>query len=190
MAAVGTDHLYKKVELAGDGVDPYSRCMGSISEPHLLTHEGKMFHVTSKITGLVDTASADILIKVPASTHPHFQRTRTNVGAGDVDIISYEGSTVSADGTPLSVHNTNRNSILTPVTEIYSAPTVTGLGTEIHTLWIPPTGVGIGQSQIGLAGAEAGEEWILKPNTNYIHRVTNESGSTISVWFEFLFYEF
>jgi hypothetical protein len=189
MSQAGQDHLYKKVELAGPGVDPYTGCQGYISEPHLLTHQGKMFHTTLKLTGLIDAAVASILIRPPAGAYTHIHKTRTSVGSGDVDIISYENAAVSADGTPVLVHNTNRASSILPQTEIFSAPTITDPGDPIHALWIPPTGAGLGMSQQGLAGAEMGEEWILVPEVNYIHQITNNSGDTISVWFEFLFYE-
>lgn len=186
---VGTDHLYPKVELAGTGVDTFTGAQGVISEPHLLGHQGKMFHASIKVTGILDAGIENILFKVPAGVFPHLHKTRTNVGAGDVDIVSYEGTTVSADGAAVTVDNTNRNSSNTPDMTIFTGPTITGDGTEIHRLWLPPAGVGIGRSAIGLSGAEAGEEWVLKPATNYLHRLTNNSGSTISAWFEFLFYE-
>lgn len=185
----GQDHLYPKVELAGSSVDPQTGGIITITEPHALIHSGKMFHWAGKVTGLLNASAVDFLFKVPAATYPHIHRMRANVGAGDVDIQAFEGTTVSADGTPLVVDNLNRNSVITPDMTMFFNPTVTADGTEIHNIWIPPTSAGVGQSIQGVSGATAGEEWILKPSTNYLQRITNNSGSTISAWVEILFYE-
>lgn len=186
---VGTDHLYKKVELAGPGIDTLSGFPGIISSVHAHAHRGKVFHMAVKQTGLADTASAEFLIRVPAAIYPHVHRFRVNLSAGDVDIVQYEGATITAPGTPVSTFNTNRNSSNVPSTLIYGAPTVGADGTEIHRMWTPSMGTGIGQSQVGISDAEAGEEWILKPSTDYLMRITNNSGAALSFWAEMLWYE-
>lgn len=189
MAGVGTTHLYDKVELAGSSIDEFSGGLITITEPHALIHDGVVYHMSQKLTGIVNGASVDFLLKVPALTYPHIHKMRAAVGSGDVDFYSYEGTTVSADGTPITTDNLNRNSSNTASMLMFGSPTVTDVGTEIHNLWIPPTAAGVGQTQNGVSDAEAGEEWILKPSTNYLHRMTNNSGATISAWVEIMFYE-
>jgi hypothetical protein len=71
---------------------------------------------------------------------------------------------------------------------VFTDPTVTDTGTQIHHVWVPPTGAGVGSS-VGLSEVSFGEEWILKPSTDYILRITNGSGGAIDTWHEMLFYE-
>ena len=69
-------------------------------------------------------------------------------------------------------------------------PTITTTGVLIHTKWFEPTAAGVGPKPgVGLSDLANGEEWILKPNTSYLIRVTNNSGATIDLSFDFLWYE-
>ena len=167
--------------------DKYVHAVTVISEPHRLAHDGFMFHASKKETGILNAGVEECLF-ITGTKPVHLNRWRVESGGGDIDIDIYEGATVSANGTALSVHCTNRLALNTALTTLYDGPTVTDDGTLIHSQWVPPTSSGIGQSADG-AQAEAGEEWILAPNTNYLIRVTNNSGDTISIWEEYLFYE-
>ena len=169
--------------------DSYANALTTISEPHRLTHDGKVFHASGTFTGILDTTSVYMLLRTPASCFPHMHRMRLTVGAGDVYGKLFEAGTVIADGTPVTPVNTNRNSSNTPDLLLFAGPTVTGDGTELHDKWLPPTAAGVGQTHAGLSDAEAGEEWILKPSTDYLLKVTNDSGATITAQIELLWYE-
>lgn len=183
MATAGQDHLYKKVQLAGDGVDPYTDCVGAISEEHLMAHLGNMFHVSGKVT-LAAGASHSLLFRVPAFTYPHLSRVRLTTSQGDVDILSFEDSTITAPGALAPMFNTNRNSANTPGMQVYFQPTVSADGTQLHTLWAHPT-----QLETGISEVSKGEEWILKPDTDYLLRITNNNASAITHVPEILWYE-
>ncbi len=170
-------------------IDPVSGKLVVISEPHALIHAGKMFHMTQKITGIIDGATIEFLMRIPAGIYPHIHKMRTNVGSGDIDIVAYETPTVSDPGTIVPTHNVNRNSSNTPGMTFYGGPTFSAAGLEIHRIWIPPSATGQGGSAQGVSNADAGEEWILKPDTDYIQQFTNNSGDTISAWIEMLWYE-
>ena len=168
--------------------DAEGQALVIISEPHAMNHRGKAFHTTHKFTGVADAASVEILIKVGVD-ELHMNRFAVSVGSGDIDIFLFEGTTVSGDGTSLGEVCTNREAAATAITTFFHTPTVTGDGTQIAQHWIPPTGTGIGNSLTGVAGAENGEEWELDASTNYLHRITNNSGSTIDIFVEYLWYE-
>jgi len=160
-----------------------------IDEQHRMNHAGFMFHTSGKVIGMVD-ANVDDFLLVTGDIHPHIQLLNFDFGAGDIDIVSYEDTTTSNDGTPITaLLNTNRNSSITPLLTMFSAPTVTGVGTLLHTAWMPPVGTGIGQSASGISGGGNGEEWELKPNSKYMIRITNNSGSTIDYRYELRWYE-
>ena len=155
---------------------------------HRMNHEGFMHHASGKVTGMLDAGVHDFLISVGASP-AHLQNTDFSFGRGDIDVQIYEGTTTSADGSALSLFNTNRNSSKTPLTAVYTGPTVSAAGTLIHTAWIPPTATGTGLSANGFVQGGTGEEWELQPSTKYLVRLTNNSGATIDFRHEWLFYE-
>lgn len=169
--------------------DPITGKLVTISEPHELIHAGKMFHMTAKMTGIADAASVSFLLRVPAGVYPHMHVMRANVGSGDIDIVAYEGTAITAVGTPVPTKNVNRVSANTPEMLIYGNPTLGVDGEEIHRIWVPPTAAGQGKSIQGVSNAEAGEEWILNADTDYVQTLTNNSGDTIDAWFEMLWYE-
>ena len=119
----------------------------------------------------------------------HLNKMRISLGAGDVDILAYEGCTFSSAGTPLVKQNTNRNSSNASLADMSYTPTLTADGVLIHRIWAVPQGTGVGQSPQGLSNVDAGEEWILSPNTSYLFSITNNSGGPITVSYDFLWYE-
>jgi hypothetical protein len=170
--------------------DPYTHAVTVITDPHRLTHDGMVFHCSGKVTGIVDDASSDFLLVAPPVTPLHLHRARMTFGAGDVDLLAYEGVETSAQGAAVNpIFNLNRNSDNTPEMLITSNPTITAPGTLIHTQWAPPTAAGQGQSPQGIGDVDQGEEWILIPGEQYLIRVTNRSGGTITFAYEFMWFE-
>lgn len=168
--------------------DAYGSGTVVIDSVHENIHKGFVYHASNKFTTVANGASAELLLVVPALTFPHFHRFKCNTGAGNIDVYFFEGTTVSANGTQLTAGNINRNSSNTPDMDVYHTPTITGDGTQVAHHWSPPTGAGIGNT-IGVTDITNGEEWLLKPSTNYLIRITNNSGGSIDIWTEFLWYE-
>lgn len=162
-----------------------------IDHVHRMNHDGFVFHSSGKVAGMVDSNVDDFLLVTPASPEPHIQTFELRMGRGDIDILTYEGTTTSADGAAQSVLNTHRDraATQTPGTTLHIGPTVSAVGTLIHTQWLPPTATGTGLSGGGFVGEGAGEEWILKPSTKYLIRITNNSGATIDYRWEAVWYE-
>ena len=170
-------------------VDTISGALIVIPSLHKHGHAGNVYHVSQKLTGVTSGASVEFLIKVPADIYSHLHKHTASLGGGDVDFKAYEGPTTTADGTAIAATNTNRNSTNTPGAAFFHTPTTTADGTLIHTHWVPPAPTGQGRSQTGILDATSGEEWLLKPATNYLHRITNNGADTIDIWIEILFYE-
>jgi len=154
-----------------------------------LIDNGLVFYGSVKATGLTNGSTYDLLISVPSGYNMHLLKMRSNVGEGDVDIEMYEGTTTSADGSAGTPVDVNRVTANTANVGFYTGPTVTDAGTLIHTGWAVPTATGTGLSSAGVSNTEAGEEWVLKANTKYLYRITNNSGATIDHWHEGLWYE-
>lgn len=173
----------------GRKFDQFVHAVTTIDSLHRMTHDGFVYHASGKVTGMIADNVDDFLITTPALSFPHFQRLQITTGRGDIDMLVYEGATTSADGAAITVLNVNRNSANTPNAVFTSGPTVTDVGTLIHTQWTPPTATGVGQSPSGIVGETNGEEWILAPSTKYLIRITNNSGATIDYRYEMLWYE-
>lgn len=164
--------------------DRYAHAATMIAETHRMVHDGMFFHFDRRVAGIVNGASSDILLAVPAGVFPHLNTTLITTDTGGVDVKFYEGTTTSADGTAVSTFNRNRNSTNTPSTVITHTPTVTGVGTLIHDALIPAPA-----KDAGLISAAVNEEWVLKPSTKYLLRVTNNSGGNVEVVFDVAWYE-
>lgn len=169
--------------------DPYVNAMTVIQEQHRMVHDGFFFQTSGKQTAWLDATSKRFLIDVPAGAFPHIQSMVLNFGRGDIDFVAYEGATTSDDGTLIPEQNVNRISSNTPDILLYAEPTVTDQGTQLFTLWAPPTGTGTGQSANGVSGIGQASEWILNQSTKYLIVLTNNSGSTINWSYEFSWYE-
>jgi hypothetical protein len=176
------------IDAEADKFDNNSRCVSVIQEQHRLSHEGMVFHASGKVTGITNGSNQDFLLAVPAGVFPHLQRFNLHVGAGDIDVLIYEDTVTSDDGATNGELNVNRNSSITPSTVLTLGPTVTDIGTLLHTNWIPPTGAGVG-ARSGVLDVGNGEEWLLKPATKHLLRVTNNSGGSIDLRYEFVWYE-
>jgi hypothetical protein len=153
-----------------------------------MVHDGMFFHATNRIVGLANGASHDVLTAIPAAVFPHIRADLYTFEDTPVDIKTYEGTTTSADGTVIPVFNRNRNSANTPGLVLTHSPTVTDVGTLIHDRLVPSAGAGVGQKH-GSISAGFGEEWVFKPSTKYLVRLTNNAGAAIDITYELFWYE-
>lgn len=124
-------------------------------------------------TSLGVGADLDILLVTPSAPQfTHLQGVEITVDAGPDTMLIYEDTTVSANGTSLAANNRNRNSTRTAGLQVFHTPTVTGVGTEISSHRI----LGItNKSAVTHIGDV--DEWVLKPDTNYLIRFSNGSGA-------------
>ncbi len=168
--------------------DKYAHAVTAITEEHRLIHDGMGFTMTYKAAAVADEASSDILLVVPAGCYPHLRKFVTNATGGPLDAFLYEGTTASADGTALVETNNNRNSATTANMVVTHTPTVDPVGTQIDYALLP-TLTAIGSNVGGVKGPDIGEEWVLKPSTKYLLRVTNNSGGAVDVGWHLFWYE-
>lgn len=149
---------------------------------HHEIHEGEMFtasYVLPHGSELGNDTSFDMLVSTSTKI-PHLFGT-VSVG-GDAEILWYEGTTTTDDGTEITVYNMNRNSSEAPVEDVFYTPTIDTIGTLLQHVFTP----GGSGPQAGGGATRNTSEWLLKPSTKYLLRVTNRSGSAymLSVHFE------
>jgi hypothetical protein len=140
---------------------------------HQRNHDGraffayKMYPVSAKLAA---GASIDIAMAAPAGVYPHI--TIETLCLGDAELYIYEGSTTSG-GTPFTPISRNRNYAVSNPSQVAMvfAPTVTAVGTELDGQIVPG---GVGKKA---GGGDAGSlEYVLKPLTTYLFRLTNVNG--------------
>jgi len=151
-------------------VDPFHHALTVLDEEHSKIHQSKMFNIGARFT-IADAAGVlDLLGVVPAGLFPHFRSMVVSLDGGPFDIDFYEGTTVSALGTELLSYNANRNSAAIASMLVYSGPTVTTPGTLLEPV------LAAGTRRTGATGGDGSNEWILKESTNYMIRITNNTG--------------
>lgn len=140
---------------------------------HQRNHDGRAFYaykIAPDSAPLAALASIDIVLASPAGVYPHL--TVDGLCLGDAELYIYEGTSTNG-GTAFTPINRNRNYAISNPSEVAMVinPTITAVGTEIDAEIIP--GGGGKKSGGGTAGSL---EYVLKPLTNYLFRLTNVNG--------------
>jgi hypothetical protein len=143
---------------------------------HLRLHEGVayyVYHTHKDASRLAVGASINIAIAWPAGLEAHaFVDYQCG---GEAEIYAYESATTSG-GTAMTLHRRNR--IITTASQAAAVlnPTVTAVGTEFYSEIIT-SAEGQG-NRSGAGGRGISFEFILKPLTTYLFRLTNVNSSS------------
>lgn len=140
---------------------------------HQRNHDGRAYYaykIAPDTAKLASGSSINIVLASPSGVYPHV--TVDGMCLGDAELYIYEG-TVTTGGTAFTPVNRNRNYAVSNVSEVAMVinPTVTSVGTEIDAQIIPG---GAGKKSGG--GTAGSLEYVLKPLTNYMFRLTNVNG--------------
>ena len=170
-----------------DGTNPVSTTnpafVESIDYVHAQTHAGRFFSGSVYNSAVSNGANVDMLVQTGVqSFHAQFECS----SVGDATVRIYEGATFSGAGTGVTMSNHNRASVKTFVGTVTHTPTVTTTGTQINGTGLIPAGT---KQQATGAAFSFGNEFILLPSTNYLIRLTNDSGSTTKMHIGIMGYE-
>ena len=173
-------HTPKNIVTPNREVIPVS---ASIPYAVMQIHQGNGFSRSDLHEGLAAAGVHYHMIKTGANDI-HIEQLVVETSGAPVRLEYYEDSVVSADGTPEPVGNNNRTSDKVSTTSFYHQPTITDVGNSIGATLIPSV-----TNQGGGVGILLGGEWILKPNTNYLIKLTNNDNAAIDYTFTLFFYE-
>ena len=153
---------------------------------HQRNHDGRAYYaykIAPDSAKLADGASINIVLASPSGVFPHV--TVHGMCLGDAELYIYEG-TVTTGGTAFTPVNRNRNYAVSNVSEVAMVinPTVTSVGTELDAQIIPG---GTGKKSSG--GTAGSLEYVLKPLTNYLFRLTNVNGTAHAASLNLEWYE-
>lgn len=173
-------------------LDPTTHAQVAIDAEHHEIHEGHMWHAFDTDTDVDTGAPKEWLIVTPALNpdvsafgydnkdfrgyYVHFAGSL--ISDTDYTVQLFEDTEVSDNGVEVtSKYWRNRNRADTEILTVwYRDPTVTTDGTELENTTINTTTNPI-QSIGGIARTES--EWVLKPATNYLIRVTVTADNAI-----------
>jgi len=153
---------------------------------HQRNHDGRAFFaykIAPDSAPLAANASIDIVLASPSGVFPHV--TVDGMCLGDAELYIYEGASTTG-GTAFTPINRNRNYAVSNVSQVAMVinPTVTSVGTEIDAQIIPG---GVGKKSSGDAAGSL--EYVLKPLTNYLFRLTNVNGVAHAASLQIEWYE-
>lgn len=172
-------------EIAADHVHS---ALVAINTKHYEIHEGEFWHTQHSVV----VASEGVLeiYGMTGDKEVHFQDRFVQCidqlsGGIDVTGVLYEGTTVSANGVEIDWFNANRN---TEESELllfknYEGPTITADGTDIKR------GNRIIGDKKSASTAVITSEYIMKKNTGYLLRFTNNSTSAVEIVIDWGIYE-
>ena len=153
---------------------------------HQRNHDGRGYYaykIAPDSSPLAAAASINIVLASPSGVFPHV--TVDGMCMGDAELYIYEGASTTG-GTAFTPINRNRNYAVSNVSQVAMVinPTVTSVGTEIDAQIVPG---GSGKKSSG--GAAGSLEYVLKPLTNYLFRLTNVNGTAHAASLQLEWYE-
>jgi hypothetical protein len=154
----------------------------TIDNAHHEVHNEDSFYVKD----WMDLTNAQVFnfLLVTSNTNKWVHMVINVAFEGEAHIEAYEGTIASNNGTPVLSYNRNRNSIKNATTLLYHTPTVAG-GSEGTLITAYKAG---STKQVG--GAVRSEsELVLKQNTKYLIRITNDTVSSNWVDYSINWYE-
>ena len=140
----------------------------TIEIEHHEIHEGESFSAVYQATK-DDAETLDLQITTPATEYLHSVLEASSTLEAEVAL--YEAPTTSG-GTAVTAYNRNRNSQNVAAATVAHTPTVSAVGTLLAATTIG-TGKSVGGNLRGIS------EWILKPSTKYLLRITSGSNGNI-----------
>jgi hypothetical protein len=154
------------------------------NEAQTALHDGNLFSFFSN--GTISGGSSIILLGKVGAKQVHFDWFVVDVSQGAFLVEFFESPTVTSNGTAQIVSKRNRASLISSTLALYSGATVSANGTLMSSDKLLSIGTGA-KVLSGSAGIDDG--WVLKSNTDYIIKLTNQESSTTSFNAKFVWHE-
>ena len=167
--------IYESLFRAGRLIGTFMRPATSIPELNSGVHEGVAFSITSYNTALANAGTL-VMFGMTGVKEVHFLGVDFTTNAGGWLIELYEAPTITANGTLQTPINLNFESTNTNGMTLYSGGTVSANGTLKLSKHLHSVGTG-SANRVDTSGSLS-SGMILKKNTSYMFRITNNSGAT------------
>lgn len=184
-------HTGKAITPAGADCNLIEEVTGAyrqITTDHGLIHQGKAFSIQNKFT-LAAAAIGYLELIIPAGAYVHFKPVSMQSDGPKILIQLIEAPTITTGNSPLVP--VNRRRVGTPAVSIVTVknnPTAVSAGTVLDQDYIGG-GTGAGGSTVSGGVAQNDNEWVLKPATTYVVKVTNSGSGSADVNIKTFWYE-
>ena len=152
-------------------VDNYGS-LKTIDRAHSSVHDGVSW--TYAGAGSVAAGQSIYFMGVTGDVTAHLWEFFVKTDSAPITVEFYEGATTSNDGTPQTPLNRNRQGTFVSTMQVFAGPTVTSDGTQLILAKI------LGNQQTVSSDNLEGE-WILKKNTKYTFKITNNSNQAANI---------
>ena len=170
------------IDVNAGAVDTTTGALEFIDYAHHEVHAGKHYNYLDTHT-LAKNGVIDHMIVTPdTDTYAHFVIGGDTI-TSTVLLAMYEGTTYSDPGIVEPMINRNRNFPDDNTTELYETPTITDLGTRLLQITM-----GAGKNSEG-GSSRDDNEIVLKRNTAYLIRATEQNIASTVVNLKFDWYE-
>ncbi|GEM_PF-5307397 len=146
---------------------------------------GQMYSASNQYS-IASSGVAYMQSTTPSNKLIHLiSRDLTANGGGPITVELFEAPTITDGTTPPTIYNLDRRSAKTPSWQLYTNPTGVSGGTKLLIAQISTGG-----GPKGSGGLSSGiSEFILKPSTKYVLKMTNTGAQTSLVTLTYLWYE-
>lgn len=168
-------------------IERFTGGIKSISTDHAYIHNGQAFSFSAATTSIAAGGVYDFNITTPATGYVHWRPTTFGTSANITILELFEGATRSATGGTITPVNRNRNNATASAVTVNYAVTTTATGTLLRSVTAGAGGV---TARAGGSASGESEEFVLKPGTNYLLRLTNIGSTTATTayltgfWYE------
>lgn len=164
--------LVQKLEDGSAALSGADAPLITVDVNHQRNHDGRAWlawKIYTAASPLGSGSSCDIVLASAAGVRPHL--TIEALLMGDAELYVYEGASTTG-GTLFTPINRNRNYTTSSNVAMAIGPTVTSTGTMLDAQFLAG---GVGKKSGG--GSMQSLEFVLKPLTNYLIRLTNVNGT-------------
>lgn len=159
-------------------VDDYGS-LKTIGIEHTSVHDGTAWVYTGEST--ITAATSVYFLGRTGNLTVHLLDFYIKADSAPILVEFFEAATVTVDGSPQTPVNRNRQITASPTIQVFAGATVTADGTKLFS------GKILGTQQT-VSGDDFEGEWLLKKNTDYVFKITNQSvqSANISAGFKWL----
>lgn len=156
----------------------------AINELQSAIHDGMAFGISQH--GTISAGVTLVMLGVTGNLQVHFDGFICDISQGNFLLELYEAPTVTTLGTLQATRRRNRSNTNVSQMLIYSGGTVSANGTLIMDDLLLNIGQG---SNIVSGNASIDDGFVLKANTTYMIKLTNQASSTTSYNAKFVWHE-
>ena len=153
-------------------VEDFSDAIVAMALPIWMVFNGDLFSDIDT----VDLASAEVserLIVTPDSDDLFYLHEFVTASE-NTTVELFEETQVSDNGSEVTIYNHNRREAEAATIKVYDSPTVDSDGTKLCRYEL------LANKSTGFI--DPADRWILKPNTNYLCRITSNANSNTVTW--------